>query len=166
MSRGLGDVYKRQRLALQGFFNPALENIEWYGRGPIENYQDRKNAAFIGRYKTTVTEMAEHYLRAQTMGGRCDTNWMTLSDIHGKGIKITSIDKTFDFSALHYTDKDLWETKYSHSLSDIYRPEIVINIDCIQRGLGNASCGPGPRPQYEIKPNMVYEYSFWMAPLE
>ena len=79
---------------------------------------------------------------------------------------ITSIDKTFDFSALHYTDKDLWETKYSHSLSDIYRPEIVINIDCIQRGLGNASCGPGPRPQYEIKPNMVYEYSFWMAPLE
>ena len=131
-----------------------MENIEWYGRGPIENYQDRKNAAFIGRYKTTVTEMAEHYLRAQTMGGRCDTNWMTLSDIHGKGIKITSIDKT------------LWETKYSHSLSDIYRPEIVINIDCIQRGLGNASCGPGPRPQYEIKPNMVYEYSFWMAPLE
>lgn len=154
------------RLALQSFFNPALENIEWYGRGPIENYQDRKNAAFIGRYKTTVTEMTEHYLRAQTMGGRCDTHWLTLSDIHGKGMKIISIDKTFDFSALHYTDKDLWETKYSHSLSDIYRPEIVINIDCIQRGLGNASCGPGPRPQYEIKPNMVYEYSFWMAPLE
>lgn len=108
--------------------------------------------------------MAEHYLRAQTMGERCDVRWLSLTDTQGKGLKITSTE-TFDFSVLHYTDKDLWEVKYGHDLSDVHRSEIVLNLDCIQRGLGNASCGPGPRPQYEIKKDMVYKYSFWMEPV-
>lgn len=151
------------RLGLQSFLNPELENIEWYGRGPMENYQDRKNAAYIGRYRTTVSEMEEHYTRSQTMGGRTDTKWIFLSDKSGKGLKITST-STFDFSALHYTDKDLWNIKYGHDLDCIRRSEIVLSLDCVQRGLGNASCGPGPRPKYEIKKDTVYKYSFWMEP--
>lgn len=86
--------------------------------------------------------MKEKYVRSQSMGERCDTRWLTLTDKEGKGIKITSAD-TFDFSALHYTDKDLFDIKYGHDLADIYRAEVMLNLDCIQRGLGNASCGPG-----------------------
>lgn len=153
------------RLALQAFFNPALENLEWYGRGPIENYQDRKNAAYIGRYQSKVEDMKEYYVRAQSMGERCDTRWFTLCDEQGNGVKI-SANNPFDFSALHYTDPDLWNVKHSHDLGEIRRAEIVVNIDCIQRGLGNASCGPGPRPKYEIKKNAVYEYSFSMSPFK
>ena len=160
-----GKDFNLPRLSLQGFFNPALEQVEWYGRGPIENYRDRKNAAYMGRYQTTVTEMEEHYTRAQTMGGRTDTHWLTLTDANGKGLKLTA-EGTFDFSVLHYTDKDLWETKYGHALDDVRRAETVLNVDCIQRGLGNASCGPGPRPKYEIKKDTTYEYSFWMEPVE
>ena len=98
-----------------------------------------------GRYKTTVTDMAEHYARAQTMGGRTDTHWLALTDGQGKGLRITATD-TLDFSAQHYTDKDLWQVKYGHDLSDIRRAEVVLNLDCIQRGLGNASCGPDRVP--------------------
>ncbi|GAB6866746.1 hypothetical protein JCM10556A_34230 [Bacteroides acidifaciens] len=116
--------------------------MEWYGRGPIENYQDRKNAAYIGKYQSTVNDMKEKYVRSQSMGERCDTRWLTLTDKEGKGIKISSAD-TFDFSALHYTDKELFDIKYGHDLADIYRAEVMLNLDCIQRGLGNASCGPG-----------------------
>jgi len=152
------------RLGLQMFLNPSLEQVEWYGRGPMENYRDRKNAAYMGRYKTTVTDMAEHYARAQTMGGRTDTHWLALTDGQGKGLRITATD-TLDFSAQHYTDKDLWQVKYGHDLSDIRRAEVVLNLDCIQRGLGNASCGPGPRPHYEIRKDTVYSYSFRMEPL-
>lgn len=159
-----GSNFNLPRLALQAFFNPALEQLEWYGRGPIENYQDRKSAAYVGRYQSTVNDMAEHYVRAQSMGERCDTRWLSLTDAQGKGVKITS-DTTFDFCALHYTDKDLWEVKYGHDLNDIHRAEVVLNLDCIQRGLGNASCGPGPRPKYEIKKDTVYQYSFRMEPL-
>ncbi|MFV0587346.1 glycoside hydrolase family 2 TIM barrel-domain containing protein [Bacteroides reticulotermitis] len=160
-----GENFNLPRLALQAFFNPALENLEWYGRGPIENYQDRKNAAYIGRYQSKVDAMNEYYVRAQSMGERCDTRWITLYDDNGSGVKI-SANKPFDFSALHYTDQDLWNVKHSHDLGEIRRAEIVVNMDCIQRGLGNASCGPGPRPKYEIKKNAIYTYSFSMSPFK
>lgn len=157
------DEFNLPRLSLQALFNPSLEQVEWYGRGPIENYQDRKNAAYVGKYQSSVSDMQEKYVRSQTMGGRCDTRWLTLTDKEGKGVKITSAD-TFDFSALHYTDKDLFEVKYGHAVSDIRRAEVVLNLDCIQRGLGNASCGPAPRPKYEIQKGTVYQYAFRMSP--
>ena len=54
------------------------------------------------------------------------------------------------FSAQHYTDEDLWQTKYLHELTSIRRPEVVLHLDAAMRGLGNASCGPGPLPEYEM----------------
>lgn len=137
------------RLALQCMLSPRLENIEWYGRGPIENYQDRKNAAFIGKYASTVDQMREHYARSQSMGERTDTRWLCFRDSDGNGIKIVA-DGSIDFSALHYTDRDLWNVLYDHDLDAVKRNEVVLNLDCQQRGIGNASCGPGPRPRYEI----------------
>lgn len=144
---------------MQTSLNPTLDKLTWFGRGPIENYQDRKNAAYVGVYSSTVEDMREHYTRAQTMGGRCDTRWLTLTDNKGKGIKITAYG-TFDFSALHYTDRELWQVKYGHNLENIRRNEVVLNLDCVQRGIGNASCGPGPRPKYEIKKDSEYKYAF------
>ena len=152
------------RLSLQAFLNPALENISWYGRGPIENYPDRKNAAYVGCYSSKVTNMEERYVRAQTMGGRCDTRWLTLTDNKGKGIKVVAAG-SLGFSALHYTDKELKEVKFGHDLPDIRRAEVVLNLDCIQRGIGNGSCGPGPRPHYEIQKNKEYQYAFRICPL-
>ena len=154
-----GADFNLPRLALQTSLNPTLDKLTWFGRGPIENYQDRKNAAYVGVYSSTVEDMREHYTRAQTMGGRCDTRWLTLTDNKGKGIKITAYG-TFDFSALHYTDRELWQVKYGHDLENIRRNEVVLNLDCVQRGIGNASCGPGPRPKYEIKKDNEYKYAF------
>lgn len=153
------------RLALQASLNPELDAVTWFGRGPIENYQDRKNAAYVGLYTSTVEGMREHYTRAQTMGGRCDARWLTLTGANGKGIKITAVG-TIDFSALHYTDRELWQVKYNHDLAHIRRAEVVLNLDCRQRGLGNASCGPGPRPQYEIRKDTAYRYAFRLEPVD
>lgn len=155
-----GDDFDLPRIALQTLLNPALEQVTWFGRGPMENYRDRKNAAYVGLYRSSVEAMCEHYMRPQSMGGRCDTRWLTLTDLQGRGIKLTATSGTFDFSALHYTDEELWQVKYDHELSSIHRAEVVLNLDCIQRGLGNASCGPGPRPQYEIQKNHDYSYAF------
>ena len=54
------------------------------------------------------------------------------------------------FSAQHYTDEDLWQTKYLHELKNIHRPEVVLHLDAAMRGIGNASCGPGPLRKYEM----------------
>ncbi|RHJ84426.1 glycoside hydrolase family 2 TIM barrel-domain containing protein [Parabacteroides sp. AM08-6] len=154
-----GTDFNLPRLGLQIALNPTLEQVEWYGRGPIENYWDRKNAAYVGLYKNTVTGMEESYNRAQSMGNRDDVRWLTLTDKENRGIKLTSKDH-LNFSALHFTDPELWGLTYGHDRDNIRRAEVILSLDCIQRGLGNASCGPGPRPHYEIEKNKDYGYSF------
>ena len=154
-----GNDFNLPRLGLQIALNPKLEQVTWYGRGPIENYWDRKNAAYVGLYKNTVTGMEEAYVHAQSMGNRDDVRWLALTGQDGQGIRITSKDH-LNFSALHFTDPELWGVTYGHDLDNIRRAEVILNLDCIQRGIGNGSCGPGPRPHYEIEKNKDYSYSF------
>ncbi|MCF0160475.1 MAG: DUF4981 domain-containing protein, partial [Bacteroidaceae bacterium] len=148
------------RLGLQQFLIPALENVRWYGRGPMENYPDRKDCARMGLWNTTVTDMREAYVRSQSMGERCDTRWLELTDNEGKGIRITAINGTFDFSVLHFTDMDLWNAKYGHDLGQVQRPEVVLSLDCAMRGIGNGSCGPGPLEKYDLDDKKTYSFSF------
>ncbi|MCR4922123.1 MAG: DUF4981 domain-containing protein [Bacteroidaceae bacterium] len=153
------------RLGLQASLSPQLEQVEWLGRGPIENYPDRKDAAFVGRYRTTVGAMEEEYIRPQSMGERCDTRWLAFSDAHGHGLRIQSLGLPLMFSALHYTDEDLWKTPYRHQLDRVRRPEVVLHLDAAMRGLGNGSCGPGPLKTYELT-EPAYHYSFVIEPLK
>lgn len=115
----------------------------------MENYADRKDAAFLGIYENTVDGLAEHYVRTQSMGERTDTRWLSFSTGEGRSVTFTA-DGHFDFSALHYTDQDLYRVKYGNDLESVRRGEVVLVLDCRQRGVGNASCGPGPLPQYVI----------------
>ena len=158
-------TFNLPRLALQTMIDKRFEQVKWYGRGPIENYRDRNDAAFVGLYDTTVGDMREHYVRTQSMGERTDTRWIELTDDNGFSIKITA-DGTFDFSAQHYTDQEIWRVKYGHDLDKVWRPEVVLTLDCIQRGIGNASCGPQPLKEYEIKKNSNYSYHFAIQPVK
>ena len=139
-----------RRLGLQAFLDKSLENVEYLGRGPMENYPDRKDCAFVGCYTNTVSGMQEEYIKPQSMGERCDVEWIKLTDNSGKGIRISAMGLPFMFSAQHYTDEELWQTKYLHELKNIRKPEIVLHLDAVMRGIGNGSCGPGPLRKYEI----------------
>ena len=154
-----------RRLGLQTFLDKSLENIEYLGRGPMENYPDRKDCAFVGAYTTTVSGMQEEYIKPQSMGERCDVKWLKLTDKQGKGICITNIAGVLMFSAQHYTDEDLWQTKYLHELNKIRRPEVVLHLDTAMRGLGNASCGPGPLPKYEM-PKGTFAMGICISPVK
>ena len=154
-----GPDFRLSRLGLQLLLDPAFEQVRWYGRGPMENYRDRKDAAFLGLYDSTVTEMAEHYVRTQTMGERTDTRWVEFSTEEGHSVSFIA-DDTFDFSAQHFTDEDLYRVKYANDLDLVRRSEVVLNLDCEMNGLGNGSCGPGPLEQYIIQPGRTYGYKF------
>ena len=154
-----GPDFRLPRIGLQLLLNPAYEKVRWYGRGPMENYQDRKDAAFLGIYDNTVTGMAEHYVRTQTMGERTDTRWLTFLTEDGRTVTFTAYG-TFDFSAQHFTDRDLYRVKYGHDLDKVRRSEVVLNLDCVMNGLGNGSCGPGPLPKYIIQPGREYGFRF------
>lgn len=157
--------YHPSRLGLQLALSPELENVEWYGRGPFESYSDRKQSAFFGLYQNTVKGLEENYVRLQSMANHEDTRWLQLSDKKGNGIKISSFGK-LSFTALHFTDSLLWYTKYRHKMDAVRTPEIYLSLDCIQCGVGNASCGPGPRFQYRIPVNKILNYKFRIEKLK
>ncbi len=156
--------YNWPRIGLQVALNKNLENVEWYGRGLMENYPDRKDCAFIGRYQNTVDGMAEKYVRAESMGERCDVRWASFTN--GKcGIRIESTATPFLFSAQHYTDRDLWNVVYGHDLPSIRKDEVILCLDTAMRGLGNQSCGPAPLAKYEMERGKTYTLSFSINPI-
>ena len=152
-----------RRIGLQVSISPEYENMEWYGRGPHENYIDRKRSAFLGIYKNTVTGMEENYLTPQSMGNREDLRWLILSNVEGSGIKITSNDQP-SFSALHFEDQTLVDAMHLFKLPGLRLPEIFLNINYMQMGLGNASCGPGQLPEYLTPESGNVSYSFTIIP--
>lgn len=154
------------RLGLRMTMPRQYENVMYYGRGPRENYSDRKQSTFFGLYGTTATDMEEeHYVRSQSMGNRSEVRWFSVTDGSGKGLKVTSKDQ-LEFSALHFTDQELWELAHDFKLDAARNPQVYINIDCIQQGLGNASCGPRPLEQYMIPSNQPVSYAFRIEPLK
>lgn len=154
-----------RRLGLQMQLAAGYENIRYYANGPYENYSDRKASAFVGLYETTAKDMeAEHYVRAQSMGNREGVRWLTVTDSKNEGLKIMSKD-CMNFSALHFSDNDLWQAKHDFMLDKIRKPQVYLSLDCIQQGLGNASCGPRPLQQYMIPVNRPMSYSFRIEPV-
>ena len=153
------------RLGLQAVLDASLEQVEWLGRGPIENYPDRLDAAYVGRYRNTVSGMAEGYIKPQSMGERWNVNWLALTDGNGKGLKVSLVDGNMGFSAQHWSDEELWPVKYRHELKAISRPEVVLHLDAAMRGIGNGSCGPGPLEKYELN-GKSYSYIFAIEPVK
>ncbi len=137
--------------------------IHWLGRGPHENYPDRKTGSPVGLYTKSVDEMYVPYVRPQETGNREDVRWAALTNKAGNGIVMVA-DAPFSFSALHFTAGDLDKADHTHELHP--RDEIIFCIDCAQLGLGNGSCGPGVLDQYLVHPvdyEFVYELRPWFA---
>ncbi|RAJ08262.1 beta-galactosidase [Chitinophaga skermanii] len=152
------------RLGLRMFLEEGLEEVTWYGRGPHENYIDRKSSAFVGIYNRSVTSMLEQYEKPQGMGNREDVRWLKLSaNKQGKGgLQIVSHD-VMSFSALHVTDEDLGKAAHLYELKP--RKETVVTLDARQMGLGNGSCGPMQLPQYLV-PVAPVRMSFTIQPID
>jgi beta-galactosidase len=148
------------RLGLRMFLREGLENVEWYGRGLHENYSDRKESAAFGQYQRTVNQMLEPYERPQGMANREDVHWLKITDDENNGIEIVANGK-LNFTTLHYTDQDLWKAEHLYQLKP--RKETVLSLDYEQLGIGNASCGPTPLPQYYI-PASLASISFSIRP--
>ena len=145
------------RIGLQMVLNPDMENAQWYGRGPHENYIDRKKSAYFGLYGSTVTDLFEHYVRAQSNGNREDIRWIKMTNSENNGLKITS--KTnLCFTASHFKDKQPWDAIHDFALPALKNNEVYLCLDYEQRGLGNATCGPETLHQYQIQGNVTYTY--------
>ncbi|MRX63884.1 glycoside hydrolase family 2 TIM barrel-domain containing protein [Maribacter luteus] len=143
------------------------ENVNWYGRGPFENYQDRKTAALVGKYGAKVDDLYYPYIRPQENGNRSDVRWVTFKNANGAGIQVYTLD-LFDFSAHHQynSDFDAGESKQQrHTIDIVERDLININIDYKQMGVGgDNSWGLMALDEYQIQPENL-SFSYIIKPL-
>jgi beta-galactosidase len=144
------------RIGVRMELQPGLENFTWYGRGPEENYVDRKTGAFIGRYSRSVSEMLTPYTRIQSCGNRCDVRWALLTDKSGSGLLVVP-EKPMSMTALHYTERDLHYANHQTELEA--HPETMLYLDAAHLGLGNGSCGPRTMERYILRAHpMAFRY--------
>ncbi len=155
------------RFGMQMVMPKSFENISYYGRGPVENYIDRKWATELGVYNQTVTDQFYAYIRPQENGNKTDIRWWKLLNEAGRGLQFVA-EAPFSASALHYTIESLdsgWEKKQEHS--NEVEPADLTNflIDKVQMGLGCVdSWGAIPREEYML-PYGDYEFTFIMQPI-
>ncbi len=155
------------RFGMQMQMPRSFDQVAYYGRGPVENYIDRKANADLGIYRQSVAEQFYSYIRPQETGTKSDLRWWKTLNAAGRGIQVVAAEP-FSASALHYTIESLDEGTHKQQG---HSPEVeeadLTNFcfDLIQAGLGcEDSWGRIARPEYQV-PYGDYEFTFIIQPM-
>lgn len=144
-------------------------NIQWYGRGPAENYQDRKTNTFVGLYGGLIKDQYYPYVRPQESGNKTDVRWARITGKDGSGIMIASIDTLLNINALPYSAEQLFsgpQKQQKHSGELEPDKNVHLDIDLEQMGVGGIdSWGAWPLEKYRL-PYKDYHYSYMIIPVE
>jgi beta-galactosidase len=134
--------------------------IKYYGRGPWENYPDRKGSAFLNVYEMPLSDYETDYIHPQDNGNRCDIRWFEIANASN----ILRIDgcQPLCIRAWDYGEEDLEGVRHPN---DIQRGRFVnLNIDLTVHGVGGADTwGKHTLPQYTIDANQPHHYSFILS---
>jgi beta-galactosidase len=144
----------------------GFEKLEYFGRGPHENYIDRKHSAHVGLYSSSVDEQYVPYITNGENGNKTDVRWLTLSDGNGNGVMIKG-SPTIDFSALHFSQDQLdREVRDGAHTIDLERSEqVFLNVDWKQMGVGgDNSWGARTHAEYLLRAEPM-KYSYVISPL-
>ena len=162
--RNLPDLF---RFGVQIPMPKSFENLEFYGRGPFENYQDRCSASFLGKWSQTVSEQFYPYIRPQETGNHTDIRWLRITDQRGKGFEFQA-EEPFSASVLHYSIETLDDGDFKHNRhSELLKEDDVTNLllDYKQMGLGCInSWSELPLPEHRL-PFGEYRFHFTIRPL-
>ena len=147
------------RFGLRMFLPERLENITYYGLGPMENYVDKRNAAWHSLFTDTVTGLHEDYIRPQENGAHGDCDYAVLES---EDLRITFVStEGFSFNASHYTQEELTTKGHSFELEE--SGSTVLCVDYRQNGIGSASCGPDLMEKYRLTDETI-DFSIRLIP--
>lgn len=133
-------------------------SIDWYGRGPWENYPDRKTGSLIGVYNADIQHFITHYPAPQDNANRCDVRWFSLKTQTDESIKVTGL-QPLNFRAWPYTEDDLENTRHDYQLPTL--DFINLNIDLNIHGVGgDDTWGAKTMDKYTNPGNKPYQYGF------
>ncbi|EAR02423.1 glycoside hydrolase family 2 TIM barrel-domain containing protein [Maribacter sp. HTCC2170] len=160
---GIKDYFTMKPLAkvgMQLLLPKEAQNIDWYGRGPFENYPDRKTGSKIGLYSSTVNAQYVPYIRPQENGNKSDVDWVQMSNDSGVGLLIEG--DNLNISTHNYSLENLTESAHT---SDIRDSDLVtLNVDYKTSALGGSSFMYNFLEEFLLK-EKEYNYSFWIKPM-
>ncbi|MDR0533557.1 MAG: DUF4981 domain-containing protein [Verrucomicrobiales bacterium] len=136
------------RIGVRLLLDKKLDQLEYFARGPMENYSDRKHGSDIGLYQSSVAAQLTPYAKPMECGNHEDTRWLAISGNKTPLLvaQAAANDKLLQFSALPYTDEELDAVPYSVDLATSRVTVLCLSAQTL--GVGSASCGPRPLPQY------------------
>ncbi|KRT17844.1 beta-galactosidase [Pedobacter ginsenosidimutans] len=147
------------RFGMRTSLPKRFDNLEFYGRGPFENYSDRHDASFVGLYQDKVeNQYFGGYIRPQESGNKTDVRWLKLKDNQGNVLQIEGI-QPLAFTAINHRTEDLdpgLTKKQQHPTELPVRNEVFLSIDLKQRGIG----GDDSWGAYPHKPYLLLDKSF------
>lgn len=148
------------RIGFTMALNRSFEDFSWFGRGPHENYCDRKTGAPVGIYSLRAENIGHRYMRPQENGNRTDVRWLKIFGKDGEGLTITG--NLFNFSAWPYSQEDLEKAKHLYELPT--RDFITVNVDLMQRGVGGDFPGiANLHEPYKIHGGKCYTFEFTIS---
>lgn len=173
------EKYDIPRFGVYLCLKQEFENITWFGRGPWENYSDRKTSAFVDLYSGKVYDQLVPYERPQENGNKTDVRWAALTNNHGIGLMALSDDNRpgFEMTAMPYLTAD-FDTREGYDYGPVHEEQRHINqvkardfvrwnIDFAQRGVGGIdSWWAKPLEKYQLSPDQNYEYGFTLIPID
>ncbi|MDB5157255.1 MAG: hypothetical protein JWR50_1962 [Mucilaginibacter sp.] len=139
------------RIGVRIFLNKDLDQFDYLGRGPMENYGDRKKGSDIGHYASSVVKQMTGYEKPMDQGNHEDVRWANLTSAKGTGVSIKQVDSVFQVEALPYSDEDMDKTEYKIDLPK--SKGTVLNISHKTLGVGSNGCGPKPLEPYRVYAN-------------
>jgi beta-galactosidase len=156
------------RFGMQMAMPKQFNNIEYYGRGPIENYADRNHCTDLGIYRQSVDEQFYSYIRPQENGNKTDIRYWKQLNAGGNGLMVVA-EAPFSGSALHYTQESLddgLQKDQRHSPEVKPADLTTLSIDKAQMGLGCIqSWGAMPLDKYML-PYADYSFTFTLTPIQ
>ena len=153
------------RFGMQLGLKGRYDELQWLGRGPHENYQDRRASADQGRYRKSVRRDFFHYVRPQESNNYTDVRWLSLLDAGRQGIEVIGL-QPLSISAWPYTMADLSDPR-GHAQLLPERDLVTLNIDLEQMGVGGDdswSMQAMAHPAYRL-PAKEYRYGFLLRPV-
>ncbi|MFD2145441.1 beta-galactosidase small subunit [Mucilaginibacter antarcticus] len=139
------------RIGVRMFLNKDLNQFDYLGRGPMENYADRKSGFDVGHFRSRVVDQMTGYEKPMEQGNHEDVRWANITSADGLGLNVKQLDAVMQVAALPYSDEEMEPVEYKIDL-----PKSKGTVLCISHktlGVGSNGCGPRPLEPYKVYAN-------------
>ena len=142
----------------------GFEDVQWYGNGPVETYNDRCSNGRLGVWENTVSGFFYPFTKVDDCGNLTNLRWMSLESSQHKGSVLIAAETPIEGSALHFTPEDFMPVNHPFELKP--RSTTIVSMNYGSMGLGTATCGPATLDPYQLPSDRIYNWTFSIIPAD